>query len=566
MGDFIEERLNKKRKVLVVDDELVNRRMLEKIICEEYEVLLAENGREALGVILDNRDTLALVLLDLIMPDMDGYELLTLMHNDISLAGIPVIVLTSEVSAEVRSLQLGAADFIPKPYDVPEVILSRIHKTIQLFDSSNIISATQNDPLTGLFNREFFLEYASVHDQYYPDLRMDAFVFDINRFHLLNEMNGRSFGDRVLTKVADGIRTLLEERQGIACRENADVFFLYLPHTDYPEEVYTHVENGIIGMLEDARARLRMGVYPNVNKTLEMSRRFDCARLACNSVRNNFGDRIAVYDSDMHERETYAQRLIGDMEKALSEKQFKVFYQPKYDITGEEPVLSSAEALIRWEHPELGMISPENFIPLFEENGLIQRLDRFVWHEAAAQISRWKDAYGTVIPVSVNVSRIDLCEPGFVDEMLSIVKENDLRPEDYYLEVTESAYTGNSEQIIEVVNNLRSEGFRIEMDDFGTGYSSLNMLSTMPIDVIKLDMKFVRNIHVNPKDLRMVELIMDIADFLSLRVVAEGVELEEQYRLLKEHGCDVVQGFYFSRPVRPDQFCKFIEEKTGKEN
>lgn len=562
MADFVETRLNLKRKVLVVDDEMVNRKMLEQIVSREYDVLLAKDGKEALGIIMDNRDTLSLILLDLLMPEMDGYELLTIIHNDISLAHIPVIVLTSETTAEVQSLRMGAADFIPKPYDVPEVILARISKTIELSQSSNIISATQNDALTGLFNREFFMEYSSVHDQYYPELEMDAIVLDINRFHLLNEMHGRSFGDEVLRRIGEKIKEIVDETQGIACRDNADVFFIYVPHTDFPDELYEQIESGIEGMLEDSRARVRMGVYPNVNRTLEMNRRFDCALLACNSIRGNFTTHIAVYDTEMHEKETYAEKLISDMEKALSESQFKVYYQPKFNVQGEKPVLSSAEALIRWEHPELGMIRPDNFIPLFEENGLIQRIDHFVWYEAARQIAEWKKKYGIIVPVSVNVSRIDLCEPGFVDEMVKIVKMNDLKPEDYFLEVTESAYTENSDQIIEVVNKLREIGFRIEMDDFGTGYSSLNMLTSLPIDVLKLDMKFVKNIHTSEKDMKMVELIMDIADFLSLTVVAEGVEVEEQFRLLKDAGCDVIQGFYFSKPVKSDKFEEFIKEKV----
>lgn len=558
MGTFVEQRLNLKRKVLVVDDELINRKLLSQIIGRDYEVLLAENGRKALRIIREHQETLSLILLDLLMPEMDGYELLDIIHNDLELSRIPVIVLTAEKSAEVKSLQMGAADFIPKPYDTPEVILARIGRTIELFDSNSIISATQFDSVTNLFNREFFMEYAYLHDQYYPDFEMDAYALDINRFHLLNQMYGRAFGNEVLCHVASKIKELVKERHGIACRDSADVFFFYLPHTDNPDEVYQYIEYGIRDLWQDARTHIRLGIYPKVDRGLDMNRRFDCALLACNSIRHNFTAHTAYYDAEMHEKEAFGERLISEMDTALQEKQFLVYYQPKFNITGDEPVLASAEALIRWKHPSLGMISPGQFIPLFEENGLINKLDRYVWHEAAAQIRKWRDKYGVTVPVSVNVSRIDICEPDFVYEIKRIVKDNGLRPQDYYLEVTESAYTENSDQIIEVVNQLREYGFRIEMDDFGTGYSSLNMLTDLPIDVLKLDMKFVRNMHTNEKDFRIVQLIMDIAEFLDVTVVAEGVEFEEQYKLLKEANCDVIQGFYFSKPVPPEELEKFI--------
>ncbi|MBR1391356.1 MAG: EAL domain-containing protein [Lachnospiraceae bacterium] len=558
MGTFVEQRLNLKRKVLVVDDELINRKLLSQIIGRDYEVLLAENGRKALRIIREHQETLSLILLDLLMPEMDGYELLEIIHNDLELSRIPVIVLTAEKSAEVKSLQMGAADFIPKPYDAPEVILARIGRTIELFDSNTIISATEFDSVTKLFNREFFMEYAYLHDQYYPDFEMDAYVLDINRFHLLNEMYGRAFGNDVLCHVAARLKELVKERHGVACRDSADVFFFYLPHTETPDEVYQYIEYSIRDLWQDARSHIRLGIYPKVDRSLDMNRRFDCALLACNSIRHNFTSHIAFYDAEMHEKEAFGERLISEMDTALQEKQFLVYYQPKFDITGDEPVLASAEALIRWQHPSLGMISPGQFIPLFEENGLINKLDRYVWYEAAAQIRKWRDKYGVTVPVSVNVSRIDICEPDFVYEIKRIVKDNGLRPQDYYLEVTESAYTENSDQIIEVVNELREYGFRIEMDDFGTGYSSLNMLTDLPIDVLKLDMKFVRNMHTNEKDYRIVQLIMDIAEFLDVTVVAEGVEFEEQYKLLKEADCDVIQGFYFSKPVPPEELEKFI--------
>ena len=541
--------------------------MLEKILSSEFEVITAEDGNRALEIIRREAGRLSLVLLDLIMPGRDGYEVLEEMRDDSVLRKLPVIVLTSEASAEVKSLKMGAADFIPKPYDLPDVIIARIEKTIQLYESINIVNATQLDMLTGLYNKEYFLEYALVMDQFYPSRKMDAVAVNINRFHILNELYGRAFGDELLQKIGAVIKSFALEHDGIGCRYDADGFFLYVPHEDDLIGRLA-VEFGRDGTLEkrDILNRIRYGIYPDVDRKYDLHRRFDCALLACNSIKGDFQKRSAVYDSSMHEREAYTERLIADMETALKEGQFKVYYQPKFYIRDEEPYLSSAEALVRWVHPEFGMIRPSDFIPIFEGNGMIRQLDHYVWKEAARQTGEWKRKYGFATPVSVNVSRIDLQKPGFIDEVTDMLHEEGITPEEYLLEVTESAYTEDSEGIIAVVNSLRSRGFRIEMDDFGTGYSSLNMLSSLPIDVLKLDMGFVKRIHENEKDLKMVELIMDIADYLDLTVVAEGVENEEQYKLLKSVGVHVIQGYYFSRPVPGDEMEDFLRRRIEYDN
>ena len=226
--------------------------------------------------------------------------------------------------------------------------------------------------------------------------------------------------------------------------------------------------------------------------------------------------------------------------------------------------MASAEALVRWDHPELGLISLGVFIPLLEDNGLILDLDQFVWREAAARIRDWKDRFGFAVPVSVNVSRIDMLTPNLKSIFKEILEENNLSPDDLTLEITESAYTGDSDQVISTAKELRGMGmgFRIEMDDFGTGYSSLGMLTHLPIDALKLDMSFIRSAFGENRDVRMIELIIDIADYLHVPVVAEGVETEEQYMVLKAMGCEYVQGYYFSKPVPHKDFDHFIVERA----
>ena len=547
-----------RRTVMVVDDEEVNRKMLGSILESEYEVIYAEDGRDALFQIGLHKERLSLILLDLLMPELDGYGVLNALRADDELRKIPVIVLTSEKSAEVKSLQLGAADFLSKPYDMPEVILARIRRSIELAEDVNIIKATENDSLTGLYTREFFYEYGHQFDFRYPAMETDAIVLNFNHFHLINELYGRHFGDQVLFRIADGIRDVLADKEGIACRYDADTYYLYIEHSEDYGALMDRIYAGLAELLQTPEVRLRMGVYSDTFRSETFEQRFDRALQACNSLRGKHEMAYAVYDAGMHEKELHDARLLEDFEIALEEKQFKVLYQPKYNIKGEKPRLSSAEALISWMHPEFGRVSPGQFIPLFEENGLIQRLDHYVWSEAAAQVRKWKEEFGSSVPVSVNVSRVDAYDPHIVEFLVGLLEQNDLSPDEYLLEVTESAYTDNSKQIVDVVKRLRAAGFKVEMDDFGTGYSSLNMLTTLPIDALKLDMVFVRNLTADSKEMRMVKLVMEIADLLEVPVIAEGVESQEQYDLLKDAGCDIIQGYYFSRPVLQDEFGELI--------
>jgi EAL domain-containing protein (putative c-di-GMP-specific phosphodiesterase class I) len=307
-----------------------------------------------------------------------------------------------------------------------------------------------------------------------------------------------------------------------------------------------------------------MGVKP-WRGDLEPVLLFDGARAACNMVRGDYQNPLMIYDEDMRLREIMNQRLLNDLRGAAENHQLKVYYQPKYDIQCTPPRLASAEALVRWQHPELGMISPGEFVPLFEGNGLIGIVDSFVWKEAARQVAEWREKYNFILPVSVNLSRSDVFDPTLVDRLDQLIGSNGLDYKNIKLEVTESAYTDNAKRVLEVIMRLREKGFEIEMDDFGSGYSSLNMLSDMPIDVLKMDMKFIRNLESNETDRKLVSLILDIAKYLKVSVVAEGVETEGQLNILRSGECDLVQGYYFSRPLPPDEFEELIRKEIAIE-
>ena len=555
-----------KRRILVVEDEFINQEILKVFLSDYYEVVQAFTGEEALEIVSSQYETLSLVLLDLNLPDIHGLDVLRRIREDAAFSRLPVIVMTSDGEAEVESLTLGAVDFIPKPYPQQKVILARVLRTIELSEDRNILRWTERDHLTGLYNKEFFYHYASQLDLYHKDTPTDAIMLNINRFHALNDRYGKRYGDAVLQQVAEHAREAIREMGGIIGRSEADSFLIYCPHCDDYDAI---LEKASISMSADRqnenRIHVRMGVYANVDKALDIERRFDRAKMAADTVRGNFINAIGRYDNTMQEAELLSEQLIEDFPAAVREKQFQVFYQPKFNVRPNEPVLGSAEALVRWKHPDLGMISPGVFIPLFENNGLIQTLDQYVWAEAAAHVRAWKERLGISLPVSVNVSRVDLLDPALVDKLQSIVSENGLSYGELLLEITESAYTQDAEQIIEKVKRLRQLGFRIEMDDFGSGYSSLGMLSTLPIDALKLDMQFIRNAFGQRKDTRLLEAMIRLAENFGVLTIAEGVETREQMLALKTMGCDIVQGFYFSRPLPADEFEAFVVENRDPE-
>lgn len=561
MNDYSDAFAGGKRHILVADDEYINREMLENILSEEYYVLKAEDGEMAYEMIKQNRNTLSLILLDLMMPKMSGLDLLALLSEEPDLKSIPVIVLTSDQDSEVTSLKKGAYDFIPKPYPQPDVIKARISRSIELAENRQIISATERDELTGLYTIEYFYRYVNQFDKYYPNADRDAICFDVNHFHVLNERFGMEKGDEILKRIAGRLEAVFSDTGSFICRKSADTFLVYCAHRDDYSSVVDQISE--IGDDLHTAVKIRAGVYSSCDKKLDIHLRFDRAKIAADKIRNKYSVSVSKFDEALIDAELFAEQLVDEFPKALAEKQFMVYFQPKFDIRGDKPVLSSAEALVRWSHPTLGMISPGMFVPLFEENGLIAKLDEYVWRRTAEKIADWKERLGISVPVSVNLSRAEMYDPELVDTMEQIVSDNGISTGDLYLEITESAYVSDSDSIVNRVKMLREHGFIIEMDDFGSGYSSLNMISELPLDALKLDMMFIRTAFEKQNDTRMISIVIDIADYLRVPVIAEGVETEEQYLALKKLGCAIIQGYYFSKPVPASDFDRFLLEKKG---
>ena len=442
------------------------------------------------------------------------------------------------------------------------IMLIMLHSIRAEKKAKQLIAATETDALTGLYNRDYFFQYAYRMHREQPETPMDAIVLNIEHFHMINAINGWAFGNQVLRALGNEAQSIAKALGGIAGRFGADRFDIYCRHTEDYRAIYDRLQNKVETISPNASIRLRMGVMP-WQADLEPIQMFDRARTACNLARGHYEDCLIVFDNQVRERELLDQRLLNDLRRALDSYEFEVNYQPKYDVRTEPPKLFSAEALVRWNHPELGMIAPNDFIPLFERNGQIREVDKYVWSEAARQVARWRAQFGVTIPVSINLSRVDIFDPTLENTLDSILQQNGLTPDVLKLEITESAYTENADQLICVVESLRKKGYTIEMDDFGTGYSSLNMLSSMPIDVLKMDRSFISNMENSEKDKQLVALIFGIAENLDITVIAEGVETEAQLLLLKQMGCTLVQGYYFSRPLHPSDFEAQLLKITG---
>lgn len=549
-----------KKKILVVEDNAINRMMLEEILSPEYTMLEAENGQEALSVLEREQDTVSLILLDIVMPVMDGYTFLSIVKADPVLSSIPVIVTTNSDSEEdeVTALSHGATDFVIKPYK-PQIILHRIASIISLRETAAMINLVQYDRLTQLYSKEFFYQKVREAFAQHPEQRYDLLCSDIENFKLVNDVFGLPAGDKLLCDLAD---LLLRHagRHGICGRIQADQFVCLLERDwDYTDDMFIESAEEINALSKPMTVVIKWGIYPIEDKSLSVEQMCDRAILAAHSIKGQYGKYFATYDDALRGKLLRQQAITDNMESALAGGQFEVYLQPKYRIADER--LAGAEALVRWNHPEWGLQLPGEFIPLFEKNGFITKLDQYIWDRACAILRDWDDRGLPPISISVNVSRADIYNADLADILTHTVEKYGLPPSRLHLEITESAYTENPSQIILTVSRMRELGFIIEMDDFGSGYSSLNMLNEMPIDVLKLDMKFIQNETAKPQSQGALRFIMALARWMHLDVVAEGVETRSQLERLREIGCDYVQGYYFAKPMPCGEFQELLKKQ-----
>lgn len=542
-----------KRKILVVEDNQLNREILYEILKADYLVLQAENGQEAMDVLKKQGEEISLILLDIMMPVMDGYTFLSLIKGDPDLSSIPVIVTTQNDGEidEVAALSHGASDFVAKPYR-PQIILHRVASIIRLRETAAMINQIRHDRLTGLYSKEFFFQRVKEILQENPEKQYDIICSDIVNFKLINDVFGTQTGDELLRMVAELYTGFVEDR-GICGRFHADQFVCLLEHQmEYQDDIFIKATARVSALSNMKNVVMKWGIYPIYDRNLSVEQMCDRALLAARSIKGQYGKHFAIYGDELRDQLLREQTITDSMEPALAEGQFEIYLQPKYRI--KDCTLVGAEALVRWNHPEWGLQSPALFIPLFEKNGFITRLDQYVWNRTCAVLREWMDKGYPAIPISVNVSRADIYNANLIDILVQTIQKYDIPASYLHLEITESAYTENPQQIIDTVAHLHELGFVIEMDDFGSGYSSLNMLNKMPIDILKLDIKFMQGEIEKPVNQGILQFIMSLARWMNLVVVAEGVETKEQLDRLNTIGCDCAQGYYFSKPRPVKEF------------
>ncbi len=554
-----------KLTILVAEDNQINRTILQRILSEQYNVILASDGEEALEIIEKQFDSLSAVVLDLLMPKMNGMDLLKILSANERYSNLPILVATGDHNEKVESkcLQAGAWDYVTKPYN-PLVIMLRLSNIIGRSRSSlmhRIQTLAERDTLTGLYNRQYFMNATQKMIRSHLDTRFVLIRMDIDNFRLYNASFGSEVGDRLLCQIADGIqcKTADYDPDHVTYgRLESDVFCICVPYDKEKVENELCINEELIQSLTaNYRLKASYGLYVVDNPELEMEAMYAHSSEAAKLCKNNLNKYFAYYDTEMSEREEKAQLYINEMSKALEKEQFKVYLQPKYSIDSGRPC--GAEALVRWQHPQWGIVYPGEFIPVFEQNGLIVQLDYYMWEHVCMLLSKWIKNENTVYPVSVNVSRISMYNPQIANQLINLTDKYDIPKHMLNLEITESAYMSNPDLMKDIIGSLRAEGFVIMMDDFGSGYSSLNTLKDIDVDILKIDMKFLPTGENNAKSEKILASIARMAGWLGMPVVVEGVETKQQKDFLESIGCTYVQGYYFAKPMPVKEYEELVK-------
>ena len=546
-----------KRKILVVEDNELNREILTELLSEKFDILTAENGEIGLKMLSEHYRELSAVLLDVYMPVCDGFEFLERIKDDVMLSSVPVIVTTgsNRPEDEEHCLELGAVDFISKPYK-PKVVKARLNSVIKLRESAAALSAIEYDELTGLYTRQAFYHHAKTLINFRSDKKFHVLVADIHNFKLVNSIYGEKMGDQVLEYLAKVFSGHIGD--GLLARYGSDQFIcLVCGDVDLSLDL---VEQRVRKITEKApipNLVIKYGMYQNADISQPLTIICDRAFTAMKSIQYSYERNVATYDGSMSQKHIREMMMENEFESAIEKEEFVIWYQPKYDVKTER--IEGAEALVRWKKSDGTMIPPGEFIPLFERNGLIVRLDEYVFRKVC-QIQRERMERGErVLPVSVNLSRATLHHEGIVERYAQIIYDSQVPFETVPIELTETAAL-YSIQIQGLTEKMVDVGFLLHMDDFGSGYSSMTSLNVLPFRVLKLDKALIDFIG-NSRGDQVIQHTIALAHGLGMKVLAEGVEVKEQVEFLRTMECDEIQGFYYARPLPLEVFSQLLDEE-----
>ncbi len=553
---------SQQRTILIVEDEEINQLLLTQIL-SGYETLHAYDGMQALDMIRDHASELSMIILDLVIPGMDGLEVLRRVKAGEKTRDIPVVIMSAQDDKEGDTLELGAMDFLRKPYADPRVIRAKVANIIKFSESVKIVNAETHDEITGLLNMRTFLKEA----QRLQKLHVAGGVFtehavvfcDLANFKNFNMRFGIQKGDQCLKKTAAILKNTFEHS---LLSRFADDHFVLVAECDGLKEKLEEANVQIRRLGNGVPLHLKSGIkYSEENdRETDISMLCDLAQMACDQLSNEEEHPIAVYDKKVREERRRREYLIENLDRAIEEGHIKVYLQPVVrSLSGN---LCGAEALVRWIDPELGFLSPGEFIPVLEDARLIHKVDIFVIREVCKGYRRRMEQGKEVIPISFNLSRLDFMLTDIRKVILDAVEEYRVPRDMINVEITESLFANDKVKIKKDITDIKKSGFKIWMDDFGSGYSSLNLLKDYDFDELKIDMAFLSSFTDKSKNI--LRSIVRMAKEIGIQTLAEGVETQEQFEFLRSIGCEKIQGYYFGKPMPMGEVIPYAQEKGMK--
>ncbi len=579
-----------KARILIIDDEPTIRNLLREVLSEKYECAEAGSAEDALAQL--RVEKFNLIISDINMPGISGLEMTP---QVLEIAPDTIIIMISgepNIESAIKAMRVGAFDYITKPFtfDLVEAVVSRAleHQALRLTKKhyennleelvavrttelheqiaerqcaeEKISRMAYYDSLTELPNPTLFRNRLSqeLFSSNGNGQRSATVFLALDRFKNINDTLGHEIGDELLREVARRITNSIRHTDTAAYFGGAEFALLFtsVGGAEDTVKIAQNIRNALLppfncaGHTLHVTASLGISLSPNDGNDCQIL--LQNAGTALYRARQRGGDTCQFFTNDMHEIAVKRLSLENSLRLALERDEFILYYQPKINMQSGK--FFGMEALVRWQHPTLGLVPPNDFIPIAEDTGLITPLGEWVLRAACRQNVAWQRAGLPALCVSVNFSLRQFQQTNLVEMIDQMILESGLDPKYLEMELTESAVMKDTAQAIETLNRLKLLGIKISLDDFGTGYSCLSYLKTLPIDVLKIDRAFVRNITTDSKDTAIVKTIVTLADNLKLETIVEGVETEEQIALLSGLGCNNFQGYFFSKPISADSF------------
>ncbi len=573
------------QKILVVDDGLTIRTQVNGLLRERgFEVILAEDRSECLKMLEEEKP--GIILLDITMPETDGIELCRTIKADDRYKDIPVLALTTatEMENNMKGRVAGADDCLTKPFLMEELmlrvdsllqskgVLEQLKQEIRLRRQAeqHLLHEAFHDKLTGLPNRALFLdrlEQTIRRAKRHQESLFAVILVDFDRFRVVNESLGPEAGDQLLVAMARRLRRWLRAGDTVA-RLGGDEFTMLIHEISdvsdtirVAKRVQREVAVPLILYGHEVVTSASIGIVvggPGYDKPQDILRDAD---MALHRAKTRGKACYQVFDKAMHERAVSRLKLENDLRRAVERQEFQIHYQPIISLKVGRII--GLEALVRWQHPRRGMVSPMEFVPLAEETGMIVPIGLWVLREACRQMGDWLTQFGTDEPLSVNVnlSSRQFSQPDLVEQIDQIFRDRRLEAGNLILEITESVVMERAESAAAILAQLKDLGVRLSIDDFGTGYSSLSYLHTFPIDSLKIDRSFIGKMSLDSRNMEIVRTIMVLARNLGMDVTAEGIETADQLAQLRALECEYGQGYFFSKPLDGEAITRLLASK-----